>query len=359
MKALILCAGEATRLRPLTYALPKHLLPVANRPVIEHVIDAIKRAGITEIGLVVSLKTMEQFRAHLGDGQRRGVQLEYILQPEPRGLAHAVACARDFVSQDDFLVYLGDNLVEEGLTTLLQEFREARPEALLSLVKVEDPRRFGVAVLEGNEIKRLIEKPAEPLSNLAIAGIYVFQPIIFEAISEIRPSPRGELEITDAIQRLIDRGYRVLPHRIEGWWKDVGKPEDLLEANRLLLRRLGDTSLEGAWLDEATATTLEGPVALAPGVKVRNSHITGPVVIGADAEISNAQVGPDVALGRRCHIAQVRIQNAIIMEGARISGGPALPTLTDSIIGADAVIALQSNGRYQLLVANRSRVASE
>jgi len=352
LKAVILCGGEATRLRPLTHAMPKHLIPITNRPVIEHIIFAIKQAGLEEIGLVVSPKTIDHFHAHLQDGTRLGIKLEYILQEEPKGLAHAVACVRDFVGEGNFLVYLGDNLLEKGIVDQVKSFAKLHPDALISLIELDDPRRFGVVRLEKGEIKELIEKPQRPLSNLAIAGVYVFTPVIFRAISEIVPSFRGELEITDAIQKLIDWGYCVLPHRIEGWWKDVGRPEDLLEANRLVLEGLKESRIDGAKID--VASSLEGPVSLAPGVVIQKSQIVGPVIVGERARIVRSEVGPYVAVGARCQLIESSVQNTII-EGAQVEGN--VHMLSDSIIGAATVVALRGNKVLQLIMSDYSQVA--
>lgn len=362
MKGVILCAGEGTRLRPLTWTRAKHLLPIANRPVIDLILEAVKEAGIKDVGLVISPNMEDQFRGHLGDGSPWGLRLNYILQREPKGLAHAVQCAEQFVGDGPFLVYLGDNLLERGVKGLVERFSHDHeaPNAMISLAEVEDPRRFGVAIVEGSapygEIKRLIEKPKVPPSNLAIVGAYIFDHHIFEAIGKIRPSFRGELEITDAIQRLIDDGYRVLPYMVEGWWKDVGEPEDMLEANRLLLERM-EPKIEGE-LDEGSKTS--GPVAVAKGAKIKGSRLIGPLVIGADAVIESSIIGPYASIGDRAQIRGSEVSNSIIMEGARVEG----LRLKDSLIGRDSEIEIKLGGRfpsssYNLIVGDNSRISAE
>ncbi|MCS6903730.1 MAG: glucose-1-phosphate thymidylyltransferase [Candidatus Bipolaricaulota bacterium] len=316
VKAVILCAGEGTRMRPLTYTSAKHLIPIANKPVILYSLETIAAAGIREIGIVVSPHREEEFQLTLGDGARWGLKLSYILQHQPKGLAHAVSCAQEFVGHEDFLVYLGDNLLENGVTALVSEFQRERPDASILLVRVEDPRSFGVAQLQDGQIVRVIEKPKDPPSNLAIVGVYLFNAKIFEAIREIKPSWRDELEITDAIQRLIEKGYRVVPHLVQGWWKDVGKPEDMLHANRLLLERI-ETRLEGE-LDERSH--VKGRVQVAAGARIVNSELRGPLVIGANAVIEDSFIGPFTAIGPRVQIKASEIEYSIVMEGTAISG---------------------------------------
>lgn len=315
MKAIILCAGEGTRMRPLTYSSAKHLIPLANRPVIVHSLEAIKEAGIFQIGLVVSPHREQEFKAALGDGSQWGVQLGYILQHQPKGLAHAVSCAKEFVGKDAFLVYLGDNLLENGVKDLVKGFEQSRASASILLAEVEDPRSFGVARLEKGQIKQLIEKPKEPPSNLAIVGVYLFQPHIFKAIEKIKPSWRGELEITDAIQRLIDEGHQVLPHLVKGWWKDVGNPEEMLHANRLILEKL-ETDLRGELKD----SQIKGRVVVAEGAKVKGSELRGPLIIGPDSVIEKSFIGPFTAIGQNVFIKKSEIEYSIVMEGSLIEG---------------------------------------
>lgn len=351
LKAIVLCAGEGTRLRPLTWTRAKHLLPIANKPVIELILEAIKGAGIVEVGMVVSPNVEEQFREHLEDGSPWGVRIGYILQREPRGLAHAVQCAEGFVGEEPFLVYLGDNLLEQGVRGLVERFNHDTPQAMISLAEVEDPRRFGVAIVEDGEIKGLVEKPEEPPSDLAIVGAYIFDRHIFEAIRKIRPSFRGELEITDAIQWLVDHGYRVSPYMIQGWWKDIGRPEEMLEANRLLLGRL-EPKIEGE-LDEGSDA--HGTVAVARGARVISSRLIGPLIIGADAVIEDSTVGPYASIGEGAWIRGSEIGHSIVMEGARIEG----LKMESSLIGRDSEIKLDEgspSSSYSFILGDNSRI---
>lgn len=332
MKAIILCAGEGTRMRPLTYTGAKHLIPVANKPVIFYSIEAVAQAGIKELGIVVSPHREEEFQLTVGDGSRWGMKVFYILQHQPKGLAHAVACAREFVGREPFLVYLGDNLLENGVADFVREFERGHANASIVLYEVEDPRSFGVAQLQDGQIVRVIEKPKDPPSNLAIVGVYLFDEKIFDAISEIKPSWRDELEITDAIQRLIDKGYRVTPHLVQGWWKDVGKPDDMLQANRLLLERI-TPQIEGE-LD--SRSQIKGRVQLASGAKIINSELRGPLVIGAGAIIEDSFIGPFTAIGPRVTIRHSEIEYSIVMEGSTLEG---IGRVDHSLIGRNVQIS--------------------
>ncbi|MFB6287105.1 MAG: glucose-1-phosphate thymidylyltransferase [Candidatus Bipolaricaulia bacterium] len=317
MKAVVLCAGEGTRLRPLTYTTAKHLIPVANRPVIHYTLDALREAGITDIGIVVSPNVEAQFKSALGDGSPWGVRLSYIRQSDPKGLAHAIGCAREFVGDDPFLVYLGDNLLEQGLTGFVRDY-EANPTAAgIMLTEVDDPTRFGVARLDDDRIAELVEKPSEPPSNLAIVGVYQFDPSIFEAIDRIEPSWRGELEITDAIQTLIDDGETVRPHQAQGWWKDAGKPEDMVDANRLLLDGIHQPRIAS---DLGEDVEVAGRVAVARDVKVHNSVLRGPLAIGAGSVIRDAFVGPYTSIDDNVHVSDSEIEHSIVMAEAEIEG---------------------------------------
>ena len=327
MKAVVLCAGEGTRLRPLTYTSAKHLIPVANRPVIHYTLDALREAGITDIGLVVSPNVEAEFEAALGDGSPWGVQISYIRQSDPKGLAHAVDCARDFVGDDPFLVYLGDNLLEQGVTGFVQGY-EANPTAAgVMLTEVDDPTSFGVARLENDRVTELIEKPSDPPSNLAIVGVYQFDATIFEAIASLEPSWRGELEITDAIQTLIDDGHRVRPHLVQGWWKDAGKPEDMIDANRLVLEGLADPQIDSDLPDDVQVA---GRVSVAPNVTATNSVLRGPIVIGDGAVIRDAFVGPFTSIGAGVQLHDSEIDYSIVMADATIEG---IRRIDHSLIG--------------------------
>lgn len=329
MKAVILCAGEGTRMRPFTYSQPKHLLPVANRPIIQWIFDAIHSVGISETGLVVSPTTRGTFQQILGDGSQFGMKLTYIVQDKPKGLAHAVSCAERFVDGSPFLLYLGDNLFEHGVGALVQKFRTGDCSAAIALIEVHDPGRFGVARVEAGEIQELVEKPENPPSNLAIAGAYVFDSGIFDAIGRINPSKRGELEITDAIQRLIDDNHTVLPHTIQGWWKDVGQPRDMIIANELMVGRLEPTTAPPA----NASFSIEGTVVIEAQTHIERSHLIGPVIIGKGAKICDATIGPNVVIGSDCTVSDSCIRNSLIFEGAEVRG---VQQMEWSIIGRAA-----------------------
>lgn len=316
MKAIIPAAGFGTRLRPLTYARPKPVLPVAGKPIICHAVQTLADAGIREIGIVVSSLTRKAIEGAVGDLE--GVYIEYITQDEMLGLGHAVNVSRDFVANSDFCVYLGDNLFEHGVSNFVSAFHEQRingVEAVIALAEVPDASAFGVAVVdEEDRVVRLVEKPTRPPSNLAVAGVYCFRPTFFDVLATLRPSARGEYEITDAIQRLVDEGADVRGERVQGWWKDTGRPLDLIEANRLLLERL-----ETCVLGDVQTSRLTGRVVIEPGARVRDSVIMGPVLIGAGAVIENAYVGPFTSVGRGTIIRNAEVEYSVIDEQAEIS----------------------------------------
>lgn len=326
MKGLILSGGKGTRLRPLTYTSAKQLVPVANKPVLFYGIEALVAAGITDIGIVVG-ETEAEIRAAVGDGAKWGAQITYIPQDAPRGLAHAVLIAEPFIGADPFVMYLGDNLLKSGIVEFVEQFVKEKPAAQILLTPVPDPQMFGVAELKDDKVVRLVEKPKEPKTNLALVGVYMFGPEIFASVKTIKPSFRNELEITDAIQDLIDRGLRVTPHLVSGWWKDTGKLEDMLEANRLILQTLtsaNDGSVDGA-------SKIEGTVVIEAGAVVENSVIRGPAVIGPGARIKNAYVGPFTSIGRDVEISHSEIEHSIVLEGALIHD---IDTrVADSLIG--------------------------
>src|SRR5688572_14556925 len=283
MKGLILSGGKGTRLRPLTYTSAKQLVPVANKPVLFYGIEAIAAAGIREIGIVVG-DTQAEIRAAVGDGSRWGVRVEYIEQDAPRGLAHAVKISEPFIDGQPFVMYLGDNLLNKGITPFVQEFEREKPAAQILLARVPDPQMFGVAELRDGKVVRLVEKPKEPIGDLALVGVYMFGPEVFESVRRITPSLRNELEITDAIQNLIDRGLTVRPHIVDGWWKDTGRLEDMLEANRLILETL-ERRVDGT-ID--ADSRIEGKVVIEAGAIVERSVIRGPAIIGGRARIVQA-----------------------------------------------------------------------
>ncbi len=315
MKGLILSGGRGTRLRPLTYTSAKQLVPVANKPVLFFGIESIVAAGITDIGIIVG-DTKDEIRGAVGDGSQFGARVTYIEQDAPRGLAHAVMIAEDFLGDDSFVMYLGDNLIAGGITSLVEEYRSIGCNAQILLAEVPNPSQFGVAELaDDNTVKRLVEKPPEPRSNLALVGVYMFDKNIFESVHRIEPSARGELEITDAIQDLIDRGFEVHPHKVRGWWKDTGKLGDMLEANRIVLDS-HDLQRRNVTLGEGG--TIEGRVDLGEGVELVNSLVRGPVVIGARTRIENAFVGPYTSIGEDCTLVSCEIENSIVLAGSEI-----------------------------------------
>ena len=326
MKGLILSGGKGTRLRPLTYTSAKQLVPVANKPVLFYGIEAIAQAGIRDIGIVVG-DTQAEIRAAVGDGSKFGATITYIEQDAPRGLAHAVKISQAFIGADPFVMYLGDNLLNRGIVEFVEQFVKEKPAAQILLTPVPDPQMFGVAELEGEKVKRLVEKPKEPKSNLALVGVYMFGPEIFTSVNNIKPSFRNELEITDAIQDLIDRGLRVMPHLVSGWWKDTGKLEDMLEANRLILETL--TSATRGTVD--SKSRIEGTVVIEAGAVVENSVIRGPAVIGPGARIIDAYIGPFTSIGKDVEINKSEIEHSIVLEGSLIHD---LETrVSDSLIG--------------------------
>jgi glucose-1-phosphate thymidylyltransferase len=312
LKGLILSGGAGTRLRPITHTSAKQLVPVANKPVLFYGIEALVDAGVTEIGIIIAPETGDEIRETAGDGSAFGASITYILQDEPAGLAHAVLTAEEFIDGSPFVMYLGDNLLRDGLRGLVSTFRDAGPDALILLTPVDDPQSYGVAELDGDRIVRLIEKPKDPPSDLALVGVYLFGPAIFDAARALEPSWRGELEITEAIQGLIDDGHRVQSEIVTGWWKDTGQLADMLEANRLVLEEL-ETRLDGA-LDEGSR--VEGRVVLEAGATVSGSVVRGPAVIGSGACIEDSYVGPYTSIGEDVHIRRSEVEHSIILSGS-------------------------------------------
>jgi glucose-1-phosphate thymidylyltransferase len=331
MKGLILSGGKGTRLRPLTYTSAKQLVPVANKPVLFYGIEALAEAGIRDIGMVVG-DTQAEIRAAVGDGSAWGVRVTYIEQDAPRGLAHAVLISEPFIGSDAFVMYLGDNLLNKGITAFVEEFVREKPAAQILLARVPDPAMFGVAELSGGRVVRLVEKPQEPKSDLALVGVYMFSSAVFESVKRIGPSPRNELEITDAIQDLIDRGLDVRPHIVDGWWKDTGKLEDMLEANRLILETM-ERRIDGTTDAESR---IEGKVVIESGAVIEHSVIRGPVIIGARAKVIHAYVGPYTSVMNDVEIRESEIEHSIVLEGSSISN--LANRVEDSLIGKNVRI---------------------
>jgi glucose-1-phosphate thymidylyltransferase len=308
LKGLILSGGKGTRLRPITHTSAKQLVPVANKPVLFYAIEAMAGAGIDQVGIIIAPETGEEIRRAAGDGSRFGVKLTYILQDEPAGLAHAVLTAEPFLGDSPFVMYLGDNLLQGGIEDLVAAFRDDRPDALILLTPVPDPESYGVAELSDGAVVRLVEKPREPKTNLALVGVYMFTSTVHDAAKAIEPSARGELEITDAIQRLVDEGKRVVPHIVKGWWKDTGRLDDMLEANRLVLDTI-QTRIEGELID----SQVDGRVVIEAGARLERSSVRGPAIIGAGARLSDCYIGPYTAIGEQCEISGAEVEHSILL----------------------------------------------
>ncbi len=353
LKGLILSGGKGTRLRPITHTRAKQLVPVANKPVLFYGLEAMAAAGIREVAIIIAPETGPEIKAAAGDGSQFGLEITYIEQDAPRGLAHAVLCAESFMGESPFVMYLGDNLLRDGITELVETFKREQPDALILLTPVPDPQHYGVAEVDNGRVVRLVEKPKDPPTNLALVGVYMFTPSIFEAAREIEPSWRGELEITDAIQRLLDRGLRVDPHVVHGWWKDTGQVQDMLEANRLILDDL-EPEIEG----EVSDCRVEGRVRVEEGARVERSTIRGPAIIGAGSRIVDAYIGPYTAIGNDVTIERAELEHSIVMSGSeirdldhrveasligrdvRIGRGPRVPRAYRFVVGDSAEIAI-------------------
>jgi glucose-1-phosphate thymidylyltransferase len=352
LKGLILSGGRGTRLRPITFTSAKQLVPVANKPVLFYGIEAMAEAGIREVGIIIAPETGDEIRDAAGDGSRFGVRIEYIVQDEPAGLAHAVLTAEPFLGSSPFVMYLGDNLLQGGMHDLVQDFREHAPEALILLTPVPDPQNYGVAELGADgSVVRLIEKPPEPATDLALVGVYMFTPQIHEAARAIEPSARGELEITDAIQWLVDGGKRVEPHVVRGWWKDTGRLDDMLEANRLIL----DTvvrRVDGV-LDEAQ---VDGRVVVEGGALLERSTVRGPAIIGEGAVVRDAYIGPYTAVGRNCVIERAEVEHSILLEGSSVRNLDG--RMESSLLGRDVAISRgdRQPRAYRFMVGDKSEI---
>jgi glucose-1-phosphate thymidylyltransferase len=351
LKGLILSGGKGTRLRPLTYTRAKQLMPIANKPILFYGIEALAEAGIRDIGIIVG-ETKEEVKEAVGDGSRWGVRTTYIEQPDPLGLAHAVFTAKPFLKDSSFVMYLGDNLLKNGIASLIDGFRNSGANSQILLASVSHPEQFGVAELENGRVIRLEEKPKEPRSNLALVGVYMFDSHIFDTEAVLKPSGRGELEITDAIQYLIDGGYRVEPHIVDGWWKDTGKLDDMLEANRLILEGL-QRDISG---DVDKHSRIDGRVVIEKGAKILNSTIRGPVIVGEDTVIENAFVGPFTSIQDRCEIRHSEIQHSIVLRGSQILD--LKRRVEDSLIGVNVRIARSQvpPEAFRFLVGDNSQI---
>jgi glucose-1-phosphate thymidylyltransferase len=351
VKALVLAGGSGTRLRPITHTSAKQLVPVGNKPVIDFGLEAIAAAGIKDVGIIVG-HTGPEIQAYVGDGSRYGIEVTYVSQPEPLGLAHAVLTAEDYLGRDDFVMYLGDNLIAGGITEFVQQFEQNKPDAQILLAKVRDPERFGVAELgPDGHVSLLVEKPPEPKSDLALVGVYLFSGNIMDACHAIDPSPRGELEITDAIQWLIDDGQQVAERTITGWWKDTGKLYDMLEANRIVLDTY-EQRVDGSMDDDSE---IQGRVVIEEGAELVNSTVRGPAIIGRNTKLVNTFVGPYTAIYHSCAIRNSEIEHSIVLEETTITD---VGRMEDSLIGKQVEVN-RSNRKpsaMRLMLGDHSRV---
>ncbi len=337
MKGLILSGGKGTRLRPLTFTTAKQLIPVANTPVLFRVIEMMEKAGVKDIGIVIG-DTGEEVRAAVGDGSRWGVRITYIPQDAPRGLAHAVMISREFIGNDRFVMVLGDNVIQGGIQGLIRQFAESNYNSQIVLTEVSDPRSYGVAVLRPDgKVERLIEKPKDPPSNLALVGIYMFDSHVFDAVQAIKPSWRNELEITDAIQWLVSSGLNVYPYVHKGWWVDTGKTADMLEANSLVLDELAH-KVNG---NVDAQSHVDSRVTVSEGAQIVNSVVRGPTIIGNGAKIINSYIGPFTSIGNECTVENSEIERSIILEHSQVSNLPA--RLQDSLVGRNATITSRAS----------------
>jgi len=351
MKGLILSGGKGTRLRPITHTSAKQLVPVANKPVLFYGIEAMAQAGIEEIGIIVAPETGDEIRAAAGDGSRFGVAITYVEQDEPLGLAHASLTAEPFLDGESFVMYLGDNLLQGGITELVASFRASRPDALILLTPVDDPQNYGVAELEGDRVVRLVEKPSAPATDLALVGVYMFTAGIHDAARAIAPSARGELEITDAIQYLVDAGRRVEPHIVRGWWKDTGRLEDMLEANRLVLDRI-EPRMDGELID----SQCDGRVVVEPGARLQRTTVRGPAIIGAGAQITDAYIGPYTSIGEGCVITDAEVEHSILLECSQVTNLEG--RMESSLLGRNVKISrgVRQPRAYRFMVGDNSEI---
>ena len=353
LKGLILSGGKGTRLRPITHTSAKQLVPVANKPVLFYGIEAMAEAGIGEVGIVIAPETGDEIRAAVGEGDRFGVSVTYIEQDEPLGLAHAALTAEPFLGDAPFVMYLGDNLLQGGISDLVAAFRDHGPEALILLTPVPDPENYGVAELNGrNTVKRLVEKPQEPATDLALVGVYMFTAAVHDAARAIEPSARGELEITDAIQHLVDAGLRVEPHIVRGWWKDTGRLDDMLEANRLILDNV-EPRMDGELVD----SRVDGRVVVEAGARLERSNVRGPAMIGAGTTLVDAYVGPYTSIGEGCTIENAEVEHSILLSGSSVQG--LAGRIESSLLGRNVAIARDERQprAYRFMVGDNSEIS--
>ncbi len=351
MKGLILSGGKGTRLRPITHTSAKQLVPVANKPVLFYGIEAMAEAGIEQIAIIIAPETGDEIRAAAGDGSRFGVAITYVEQDEPLGLAHASLTAEEYLDGEPFVMYLGDNLLQGGIRDLVESFRASSPDALILLTPVADPQNYGVAELRDGRVLRLVEKPPEPATDLALVGVYMFTAGIHDAARAIEPSARGELEITDAIQYLVDDGRRVEPHIVRGWWKDTGRLDDMLEANRLVLDRV-EQRIDGELVD----SQCDGRVVVERGARLERTTVRGPAVIGAGARLTDAYIGPYTAIGEDCVITSAEVEHSILLAGSRVCDLEG--RMESSLLGRNVTISrgVRQPRAYRFMVGDNSEI---
>ena len=351
LKGLILSGGKGTRLRPITHTSAKQLVPVANKPVLFYGIEAMAAAGIDEVGIIIAPETGDEIRGAAGDGSRFGVHITYIVQDAPLGLAHAVLTAESFLKDSPFVMYLGDNLLQGGIDELVDAFRDHKPDALILLTHVPDPGNYGVAELRDGAVVKLVEKPAEPRTDLALVGVYMFTPGVHDAARAITPSGRGELEITDAIQYLVDDGRRVEPHIVKGWWKDTGRLEDMLAANRLVLDTI-ESRVEGELVD----SQVDGRVVIEAGAQLVRSAVRGPAIIGPGARLIDCYVGPYSAIGDHCTIENAEVEHSILLAGSSVHD--LAGRMESSLLGRNVNIGRDHRQprAYRFLVGDNSEI---
>lgn len=351
MKALIASGGRGTRLRPLTHTQNKHLIPIANKPILHYAIEAAVEAGIRQIGIIHNAGSNEVPKA-IGNGKKWGVKITYIPQKAPLGLAHVVKIAKKFIGNDNFIFYLGDNMVVGGIKRFIDDFEKSGCNCFLTLAKVKDPERFGVPEIRNGKIVRVEEKPKKPKSQFAVAGIYIYDKNIFEAVSRIKPSKRGELEISDAHQYLIDKGYKIGYSEITGWWKDTGKPSDLLEANRLVLDNM-EPRIEG---EVDRSSTVAGKVVLEPGSRILSSVVRGPAIIGRNCTIENSYIGPFTSIGDNTIIRNSEVEYSILLRDCRVLDVKI--RIEGSLLGNEVEI-VEATGKphvHRFMIGDQSRV---
>jgi len=336
MKGVILHGGAGTRLRPLTYSGPKQLIPVANKPVSQYVVEDLRDCGVRDIAIILGETFPELVKEYYGDGSKFGVKITYIYQGKPLGIAHAVSLCKDFVGDSPFIVYLGDNILQYGIKEHLEKFVSGGYDAMILLKEVDDPTRFGVAKFdEKGRLVKLIEKPKEPPSKFALVGVYFFKPVVFEVIKDLKPSWRGELEITDTIQLMLERGFKVGYNFVEGWWVDTGKKDDILYVNMLILDERIRRDVKG----EIVNSRVEGRVTIGKNTKVVNSIIRGPTIIGENCLIENSFIGPYTSIGDRCQILNSSMEQCVILENTLVKN---IERLEESLLGRNVKVLKSS-----------------